>query len=60
VLSPEDAVAAIRERTAGLPVEHVYLWASISGMPDDLVERHLELTIGRVRAALAMDDGGPA
>jgi hypothetical protein len=29
-------------------------------MPDDLVERHLELTIGRVRAALAMDDGGPA
>jgi alkanesulfonate monooxygenase SsuD/methylene tetrahydromethanopterin reductase-like flavin-dependent oxidoreductase (luciferase family) len=60
VLSPEDAVAAIRERTAGLPVEHVYLWASISGMPDDLVERHLELTIGRVRAALATDDGGPA
>jgi alkanesulfonate monooxygenase SsuD/methylene tetrahydromethanopterin reductase-like flavin-dependent oxidoreductase (luciferase family) len=52
VLTPEDAVAAIREHTDGLPVEHVYLWLSIGGMPDDLVDEHLELTMTAVRPAL--------
>jgi alkanesulfonate monooxygenase SsuD/methylene tetrahydromethanopterin reductase-like flavin-dependent oxidoreductase (luciferase family) len=52
VVTPEDAVTAIRERTDGLPVEHVYLWASIAGMPDDLVERHVELLFDRVAPAL--------
>ena len=32
----------------GAPVEHVYLWASVAGMPDDLVERHVELTCTQV------------
>ena len=48
VLTPTDAVAAIREATEGAPVEHVYLWASVAGMPDDLVERHVELTCTQV------------
>ena len=48
VLTPTDAVAAIREATGGSPVEHVYLWASVAGMPDDLVERHVELTCTQV------------
>jgi alkanesulfonate monooxygenase SsuD/methylene tetrahydromethanopterin reductase-like flavin-dependent oxidoreductase (luciferase family) len=48
VLTPADAVAAIREATEGAPVEHVYLWASVAGMPDDLVERHVELTCTQV------------
>ena len=48
VLTPTDAVAAIREATEGSPVEHVYLWASVAGMPDDLVERHVELTCTQV------------
>ncbi|GIH70438.1 LLM class flavin-dependent oxidoreductase [Sphaerimonospora thailandensis] len=52
VLTPQDAVQAIRKRTAALPVEHVYLWASIAGMPDDLVERHVELLFGSVAPAL--------
>ncbi len=52
VLSPVDAVAAIRETTDGAPVEHVYLWASVAGMPDDLVERHIELTCTQVAPQL--------
>ena len=48
VLTPTDAVAAIHEATDGSPVEHVYLWASVAGMPDDLVERHVELTCTQV------------
>jgi alkanesulfonate monooxygenase SsuD/methylene tetrahydromethanopterin reductase-like flavin-dependent oxidoreductase (luciferase family) len=43
VVTPADAVARLREWLAPLPVEHVYLWASVGGMPDDLVERHIEL-----------------
>ncbi|MCZ7587506.1 MAG: LLM class flavin-dependent oxidoreductase [Gaiella sp.] len=52
VVTPEDAIALIQRRCAGLPVQHVYVWASIAGMPDDLTERHLELVCGPVRDAL--------
>jgi hypothetical protein len=52
VLSPADAISVIRARTEGLPVEHVYLWASIAGMPDDLVERHVELLFDEVAPAV--------
>jgi len=52
VLSPTDAVEAIRSATTDAPVEHVYLWASIAGMPDDLVERHVELLCTEVRPNL--------
>lgn len=52
VLTPSDAVNAIREATDGSPVEHVYLWASVAGMPDDLVERHVELTCTQVATNL--------
>ena len=52
VCSPSDAVALIAGRIAGLPVAHVYLWASIAGMPADIAERHLELTFGTVAPAL--------
>src|SRR5690606_38235002 len=31
------AVAEIRRLSDGLPVEHVYCWASVAGMDDDLV-----------------------
>lgn len=52
VQAPQDAIATIRARTDGLPVEHVYLWASVAGMPDDVVDRHLELAFTQVRPAL--------
>lgn len=53
VLSPTEAVDAVRERVDGLPVEHVYFWASVAGMPDELAARHMELLLGEVRPHLA-------
>ena len=53
VLAVDDAVAAIAERTSGLPVDHAYTWASVGGMPDDLVDRHVELLFTKVAHALA-------
>jgi alkanesulfonate monooxygenase SsuD/methylene tetrahydromethanopterin reductase-like flavin-dependent oxidoreductase (luciferase family) len=52
VLSPDEAVAEVRRSTDGLPVEHVFTWATVAAMPDDLVARHLELWLGPVRDAL--------
>lgn len=52
VLTPEDAVTAIRAATDDAPVDHVYLWASVAGMPDDLVDRHLELLCTEVAPAV--------
>jgi len=53
VFTPEDAAAHIRAITDGLPVAQVYLWASIAGMPDDLVERHVALASTELRGLLA-------
>lgn len=52
VVDPQTAIDVIRERVEGLPVHHVYCWASIAGMDDDLVDRHLELLLTRVAPAL--------
>jgi hypothetical protein len=52
VLTPAEAVEAIGAATAGAPVQHVYLWASVAGMPDDLVDRHVELLLTEVAPAL--------
>jgi alkanesulfonate monooxygenase SsuD/methylene tetrahydromethanopterin reductase-like flavin-dependent oxidoreductase (luciferase family) len=52
VLDVDGAVAAVRERVDGLPVEHVYAWLSVADMPADLVERHVELWCGPVREAV--------
>jgi alkanesulfonate monooxygenase SsuD/methylene tetrahydromethanopterin reductase-like flavin-dependent oxidoreductase (luciferase family) len=52
VLSVDEAVDELDRRTAGLPVVHVYTWATVAGMPEDLSLRHLQLLLGPVRAAL--------
>lgn len=52
VLTPDEAVEEIRRRTEGLPVVHVYVWASIANMPPDLVDEHVELFFGEVAARL--------
>ncbi|MCW2547654.1 MAG: monooxygenase [Mycobacterium sp.] len=52
VLSPDEAVTEIRRRITGLPVEHVYFWASIAGMPGNLVDEHLELLFTEVAPKL--------
>jgi alkanesulfonate monooxygenase SsuD/methylene tetrahydromethanopterin reductase-like flavin-dependent oxidoreductase (luciferase family) len=53
VLSVEEAVQQLSDTCKGLPVEDVFLWASIAGMPDALVERHIALTAGPLRNQLA-------
>jgi alkanesulfonate monooxygenase SsuD/methylene tetrahydromethanopterin reductase-like flavin-dependent oxidoreductase (luciferase family) len=53
VLTPEGAATEIGQIVEGLPVEHVYLWLSVGGMPEEIVRRHAELTAGPLRAALA-------
>lgn len=52
VMTPTDAITAIREATDGAPVEHVYLWGSVAAMPDDLADRHVELLCTQVAPAL--------
>ena len=52
VLDATDAVKRLRQLTDGVPAEEIYLWASIAGMPDDLVQRHVEL-LAQVRPQLA-------
>lgn len=55
VATPDDAAAFIRRRVAGLPVEEVFIWATIGAMPDDVVDRHLELAV-ELRDLLLEDD----
>ena len=55
ILTPAEAVAQIRGICHGLPVEHLYLWASIGGMPEDLVERQMALLVDEVQPAFAAD-----
>lgn len=52
VCTAEEAAEVLRRRLAGVPARHVYLWASIAGMPDDLTQRHVELVCTRLRADL--------
>jgi alkanesulfonate monooxygenase SsuD/methylene tetrahydromethanopterin reductase-like flavin-dependent oxidoreductase (luciferase family) len=52
VLTPEEAVAEIAQRIAGVPAAHIYTWASIAGMPDDLVDEHVELLLRDVAPRL--------
>lgn len=56
VLTPPEAVATIRRRTAGIPARHVYCWASVAGMPDDIVTEHLALLLGSVAPAVRAAD----
>jgi alkanesulfonate monooxygenase SsuD/methylene tetrahydromethanopterin reductase-like flavin-dependent oxidoreductase (luciferase family) len=51
--TPEDAAAQIRRYTEGAPVETVFLWASIAGMPEQGVLRHVETICGRLAPLLA-------
>jgi len=53
VFTPEQAAAHIRAVTDGVPAVQVYVWASIAGMPDELVHRHIELASTKLRELLA-------
>jgi len=53
VFTPEQAAAHIRAITDGLPAQQVYLWAALPGLPDELVDRHVELACTELRDRLA-------
>jgi alkanesulfonate monooxygenase SsuD/methylene tetrahydromethanopterin reductase-like flavin-dependent oxidoreductase (luciferase family) len=59
VVTADEAISRLRGALADIPVAHVYLWASIAGMPDHLVDRHIELLATEVAPAVA-DLGLPA
>jgi len=53
VVTPEEAVRRITAWLGSMPVEYVYFWDSIAGMPEDLTQRHIELLATKVAPALA-------
>jgi alkanesulfonate monooxygenase SsuD/methylene tetrahydromethanopterin reductase-like flavin-dependent oxidoreductase (luciferase family) len=53
--TPEEVAAAIRARTAGAPVETVFLWASIGGMTEEMTARHVQTLCLRLAPLLADD-----
>lgn len=55
ILTVEEAAARVRTICDGLPIEHLYLWGSIGGMPEALVERQMELLVDELQPALAAD-----
>jgi len=59
VVTPDEAVRRLTENFQGMPVEHIFCWTSIAGMPDDLVNRHIELLSSEV-APRVRDVGIPA
>jgi alkanesulfonate monooxygenase SsuD/methylene tetrahydromethanopterin reductase-like flavin-dependent oxidoreductase (luciferase family) len=51
--TPGDAAKAITDFLDGTPVETVFFWASLAGMPEAMVTRHIQTICGPLRAALA-------
>jgi alkanesulfonate monooxygenase SsuD/methylene tetrahydromethanopterin reductase-like flavin-dependent oxidoreductase (luciferase family) len=51
--TPDDVAGQVREATAGAPVETVFFWASIAGMPEDLVARQVALVCTKLAPLLA-------
>ena len=51
----EGAIAYLRRMTAGVPLEEVYCWATLPGLPADLADRHVELLLTDVVPRLLAD-----
>lgn len=56
--TPETVAGQIREFTAGAPVQTVFLWASIGGMAEADVARHVHTICTRLAPLLADVGGG--
>lgn len=52
VVTVEQAAERLLPWLESMPVAHLYFWGSIAGMPDDLVDRHIELLAGGLAPAL--------
>lgn len=52
-VTSDEAVRRLRDLSAQIPLEQAYVWGSIAGMPEALVERQITLLIDEVQPALA-------
>ena len=50
---PEDIATRVRRHVRDAPVETGYFWASIGGMPEDMVVRNVQVLATRLRQLLA-------
>lgn len=53
VVTPDDAVARLTAWLKDLPVEQVFLWDSVGGMPEACVTEHLKLLASEVAPRVA-------
>jgi alkanesulfonate monooxygenase SsuD/methylene tetrahydromethanopterin reductase-like flavin-dependent oxidoreductase (luciferase family) len=53
VVTPEEAIRRMRIWLEPLPVEHIFFWESVAGMPDAISDRHLELIASEIVPAMA-------
>ena len=54
--TPEDVAESVKRETAGAPVDEVFLWASVAGMPEDQVAKGVQTICGRLAPLLASYD----
>ncbi|WP_216898230.1 LLM class flavin-dependent oxidoreductase [Nocardia alni] len=56
--TPENLATRLRAWLADTPVDTVFLWASVGGMPEPMVERNVELIARRLAPLLREDHRG--
>lgn len=54
--TPEDLAAEARKVTEGIPVEEVFFWVSLAGMPESMVMEHIQTICTKLRPLLAETD----
>ncbi len=54
--TPEDVASSIRAFVGDAPVDTVYLWASLGGMPEELVAQHVNVVCTRLAPLLRAVD----
>jgi alkanesulfonate monooxygenase SsuD/methylene tetrahydromethanopterin reductase-like flavin-dependent oxidoreductase (luciferase family) len=50
---PEEVARRIRAYTSGAPVDTIFMFASLAGMPEDMVARHVQTICGKLAPLLA-------
>jgi alkanesulfonate monooxygenase SsuD/methylene tetrahydromethanopterin reductase-like flavin-dependent oxidoreductase (luciferase family) len=51
--TPEEVARRIRAYTSGAPVDTIFMFASLAGMPEDMVARHVQTICGKLAPLLA-------
>jgi alkanesulfonate monooxygenase SsuD/methylene tetrahydromethanopterin reductase-like flavin-dependent oxidoreductase (luciferase family) len=49
VLTPDETIALLRRRQTQMPIVDAFFWTSFAGMPDEIMQRHVELLSTVVR-----------